>query len=413
MRSLRYLQTLGRALYSRSKGPVQDVTPAPAPLRDPNVIWSPLPSPPEKTQPPPFTGVQAIRELLVKREEPEPPPESKGHIGNTFDQLFLTMSRGNYKPNNKITVMGAGDVGMATVFSLLAKGVTNDISIIDFGENKLKGELMDLQCGSKFLENAKLRASKDIAVSSDSKICVLTPFYKSESGENISDCAQCNAEVLKAVIPQLVKYSPEAIILVAIDPVDVMSYLVWRVSGLPKGRVFGSGTNLYSATFRYLLADRLGLAPSSCHGYIIGENGASSVAVWSGVTVGGVHLKDLNPDIGTDADTEHWQGIHRLVLQSDQEVRELKGSNSWATALSITDICFSILNDANCIRPLSTYIKGEHKIDEEIFMSLPCVVGSSGITDIIRQPLSSTEIQLLRKSAEAIIENQNTIKITQ
>ncbi|XP_063838145.1 L-lactate dehydrogenase B chain-like [Ostrinia nubilalis] len=381
-------------------------------LRDPNIISSPLPTPPSH-KPQPLQCEKGIKEPLVTAIEREPPTDAKSPNGSTFDQLFLTMGRGSYKPNNKITVVGAGDVGVATVFSLLAKGVTNDISMIDFGEDKLRGELMDLQYGSKFLRNAKLRASKDYGISVDSKICVLTPCYESESGQKIGDCTRCNAEVMKAVIPQLLHYSPDAIILVAIEPVDVLAYLAWRVSNLPKGRVFGSGTNLYSATFRYLLADRLGLAPSACHGYIIGENGYSSVPVWSGVTVGGVHLKDLNPDIGTDTDPENWQEIHRQVLQSGQEIRDLKGCNSWASALSITDICSTILNDANCIRPLSTYVKGEHQINEEIFMSLPCVVGSAGITDIIRQPLSCNEIELLHKSAEAIVENRGAIKITQ
>ncbi|RVE53081.1 hypothetical protein evm_002178 [Chilo suppressalis] len=391
-------------LYLRSK---------PKPNMKPH-INSMITSTPQLKELQPHERMQArVEKPIEDHQKSEKSEPKKTEYQSTFDQLFRSLTRTAYRPNNKVSIIGAGDTGMAAVFSLLTKGITNDISIIDFNDEKLKGELMDLQFGSKFLPNVRLRAGKDFAISSDSKICVLAPCCTSVHDDENVDQVQVNAEVLKAVIPQLLKYSPNTILLVAIDPVDMFSYLAWQISELPKGRVIGTGTNLYTATFQYLLADRLGLSPSACHGYIIGENGYSCVPVWSGVTAGGVHLQRLNPDIGTENDPENWAELHRQVLLGEQEVRDHKGGNSWATALSIADICASVLYDKNCVRPLSTYVKGEYNINDEVFLSVPCVVGGAGVTDIVRLPLSPTEITQLQRSADIIKIDQNRMKIVQ
>ncbi|KAE9545992.1 hypothetical protein FO519_010796, partial [Halicephalobus sp. NKZ332] len=149
--------------------------------------------------------------------------------------------------------------------------------------DKLEGEMMDLQHGLAFTRPCVIKASTDYSVSAGSKICVITAGCRQREGESRLSLVQRNVEIFRGIIPQLVKHSPNTLFLVVSNPVDVLTYVTWKLSGLPQARVFGSGTNLDSARFRFLLGEKLNLAPSNCHGWIVGEHGDSSVPVWSGV----------------------------------------------------------------------------------------------------------------------------------
>ena len=142
--------------------------------------------------------------------------------------------------------------------------------------DKLRGEMMDLQHGSAFLKNAKINASTDYSATANSSLCVVTAGARQREGETRLDLVQRNTDIFKGIIPQLVKYSPDTILLIVSNPVDILTYVAWKLSGLPKNRVIGSGTNLDSARFRFLLSQRLNIAPTSCHGWIIGEHGDTS-----------------------------------------------------------------------------------------------------------------------------------------
>lgn len=141
---------------------------------------------------------------------------------------------------------------------------------------KLQGEMLDLQHGSTFMKNAKINASTDYAVTAGSRICIVTAGARQREGESRLDLVQRNTDIMKHLIPQLVKYSPNTIILMVSNPVDILTYVAWKLSGLPRNRVIGSGTNLDSSRFRVYLSQKLGVAPTSCHGWIIGEHGDSS-----------------------------------------------------------------------------------------------------------------------------------------
>ncbi|TNN45331.1 L-lactate dehydrogenase B chain [Liparis tanakae] len=160
-------------------------------------------------------------------------------------------------PRNKVTVVGVGQVGMACAISILLR----------------------------------------------------------QEGESRLNLVQRNVNVFKAIVPQIVKYSPDCTIIVVSNPVDVLTYVTWKLSGLPKHRVIGSGTNLDSARFRYLMAERLGIHASSFNGWVLGEHGDTSVPVWSGANVAGVNLQSLNPDIGTEGDEEQWTATHKAVVE--------------------------------------------------------------------------------------------------
>lgn len=142
--------------------------------------------------------------------------------------------------------------------------------------DKLRGEMLDLQHGSPFLKNAKITASTDFAATANSAICIITAGARQREGETRLNLVQRNTDIFKEIIPKIVKYSPNAILLIVTNPVDVLTYVAWKLSGLPRNRVIGSGTNLDSARFKFLLSQRLNIAPTSCHAWVIGEHGDTS-----------------------------------------------------------------------------------------------------------------------------------------
>lgn len=206
----------------------------------------------------------------------------------------------------KVTVVGVGNVGMACTISLLTKvsfflffslyiytfkiekshfssnlfhalsqNISSDVALVDMQEDKLKGEMLDLQHGSSFLKNAKISGSTDYSVTANSKVCIVTAGARQKEGETRLDLVQRNTDIFKKIIPELVKYSPNTILLIVSNPVDILTYVAWKLSGLPQNQVIGSGTNLDSARFRFLLSEKLNIAPTSCHGWMIGEHGDS------------------------------------------------------------------------------------------------------------------------------------------
>ncbi|NXP10554.1 LDHB dehydrogenase, partial [Thinocorus orbignyianus] len=326
------------------------------------------------------------------------------------EKLIAPLAAEPKVPNNKITVVGVGQVGMAAAISVLGKELCDELALVDVMEDKLKGEMMDLQHGSLFLHTHKIVADKDYAVTANSKIVVVTAGVRQQEGESRLNLVQRNVNVFKHIIPQVVKHSPNCIILVVSNPVDILTYVTWKLSGLPKHRVIGSGCNLDTARFRYLMSERLGIHPSSCHGWILGEHGDSSVAVWSGVNVAGVSLQELNPAMGTDKDAENWKEVHKQVVESAYEVIKLKGYTNWAIGLSIADLCETILKNLCRVHSVSTLVKGMYGVQNDVFLSLPAVLSASGLTSVINQKLKDDEVAQLKKSADTLWNIQKDLK---
>lgn len=250
----------------------------------------------------------------------------------------------------------------------------------------------------------------DFAVTAGSRLCVVTAGARQRTGESRLDLVQRNTDILKGIIPKLVEYSPDTVLLIVSNPVDILTYVAWKLSGLPKSRVIGSGTNLDSSRFRFLMSQRLGIAPTSCHGWIIGEHGDSSVPVWSGVNIAGVRLREINPNVGTDQDPENWKALHKQVVESAYEVIRLKGYTSWAIGLSVASLASAILRNTHNVHAVSTLVQGEHAIENEVFLSLPCVLGSNGVSHIVRQILTPSETEQLHQSANLMNEVQACLK---
>jgi L-lactate dehydrogenase len=322
---------------------------------------------------------------------------------STLAQMLLTsIGDDSHRSSGKVTVVGTGQVGMAAAFAMMTQGVVSELALVDMVEDKLKGEMMDLQHGQAFLRTVKVQASTDYAVSAGSKICVVTAGARQKEGESRLALVQRNVDIFKHIIPNLVKYSPDTILLIVSNPVDILTYVAWKLSGLPHHKVIGSGTMLDSSRFRFLISERLNIAPQSCHGYIIGEHGDSSVAVWSGVNVAGTRLRDISAHIGEPNDPENWEQVHKDVINSAYEIIRLKGYTSWAIGIMLSTLCNAILKNQHMIYTLSTYAKDYHGIGEDVFLSLPVVVGEQGITAVFNQQLHKYEVEKITSSAKTL-----------
>ncbi|XP_021021939.1 L-lactate dehydrogenase A chain-like [Mus caroli] len=312
--------------------------------------------------------------------------DSKSKMATLKDQLIVNLLKEEQAPQNKITVVGVGAVGMACAISILMKDLADELALVDVMEDKLKGEMMDLQHGSLFLKTPKIVSSKDYCVTANSKLVIITAGARQQEGESRLNLVQRNVNIFKFIIPNIVKYSPHCKLLIVSN----------------QNRVIGSGCNLDSARFRYLMGERLGVHAMSCHGWVLGEHGDSSVPVWSGVNVAGVSLKSLNPELGTDADKEQWKEVHKQVVDSAYEVIKLKGYTSWAIGLSVADLAESIMKNLRRVHPISTMIKGLYGINDDVFLSVPCILGQNGISDVVKVTLTPEEEARLKKSADTL-----------
>ena len=324
--------------------------------------------------------------------------------GVTASKLLREVTPDAPSVSSKITVVGAGMVGMAGVFAILTEGVCSDLALIDMSKDKVLGEKMDLMHGQSFFgRRVNVHADSDYGVSKGSKFCVITAGARQNEGETRLDLVQKNVGIFKGIVPNLVKYSPDTIIVVVSNPCDIMAWVTWKISKLLKNKVFSSGTTLDSSRFRYLIGERLGISGHSVHGYIIGEHGDSSVPCWSSVNIGGTRLKDICPTAGDETgDAENWKQVHMDVVQSAYEIIRLKGFTNWGIGLMICKLCETILKNQRTVCTVGTLTDGWNGITEEVFISIPAVIGERGVTHVVNQKLSDAELTKVRDSAKAL-----------
>uniref|UniRef100_A0A671K4W8 L-lactate dehydrogenase n=1 Tax=Sinocyclocheilus anshuiensis TaxID=1608454 RepID=A0A671K4W8_9TELE len=321
-------------------------------------------------------------------------------MASVLQKLITPLSSGPLEPpRSKVTVVGVGQVGMACAVSVLLRELADELALVDVIEDKLKGEMMDLQHGSLFLKTPKIVSGKDYSVTANSRIVVVTAGVRQQEGESRLNLVQRNVNIFKHIIPQIVRYSPNCILIVVSNPVDVLTYVTWKLSGLPKHRVIGSGTNLDSARFRYLMAERLGIHPSSFNGWILGEHGDSS---------GETSQTNIYNVI-------YFECMHKVlprpcVHHSAYEVIRLKGYTNWAIGLSVADLTESFMKNLNRVHPVSTMVKGMYGISDEVYLSLPCVLNSAGVGSVVNMSLTSDEVSQLKKSADMLWHIQKDLK---
>ncbi|KAL9177914.1 hypothetical protein ABFS82_01G091400 [Erythranthe guttata] len=338
-----------------------------------------------------------------------------GPGGLDLSKTFFTPISGGSTPSptkrpTKITVVGVGNVGMAIAQTILTQDLADEITLVDAIENKLRGEVLDLQHAAAFLPRTKIHASVDYADTADSDLCIVTAGARQNPGESRLNLLQRNVALFRHIVPPLAKYSPESIILVVSNPVDVLTYVAWKLSGFPANRVIGSGTNLDSSRFRFLIADHLDVNAQDVQAYIVGEHGDSSVALWSSISVGGVPILSFLKRQQIPYEKETLESIHKEVVQSAYEVIRLKGYTSWAIGYSVASLARSLLRDQRRIHPVSVLAKGLYEIDGgDVFLSLPAQIGLGGVLGVANVHLNDEEAQKLRDSANTILEVQSQL----
>ncbi|KAL2238024.1 UNVERIFIED_CONTAM: L-lactate dehydrogenase A [Sesamum indicum] len=342
---------------------------------------------------------------------------SLGPGGLDLSKAFFAPISGGEPPSatkrpTKITVVGVGNVGMAIAQTILTQDLADELALIDAKEDKLRGEMLDLQHAAAFLPRTKIHASLDYAISANSDLCIVTAGARQNPGESRLNLLQRNVALFKHIVPPLAKYSPDCIIMVVSNPVDVLTYVAWRLSGFPANRVIGSGTNLDSSRFRFLIADHLDVNAQDVQAYIVGEHGDSSVALWSSISVGGVPVLSFLKRQQIAYEKETLENIHKEVVHSAYEVIQLKGYTSWAIGYSVASLAWTLLRDQRKIHPVSILAKGFYDIDGgEVFLSLPAQLGRNGVLGVANVHLTDEEAQQLRNSAKTILEVQSQLEI--
>lgn len=289
---------------------------------------------------------------------------------------------------------------MACVVSILSRGICDEMALVDVVTDKVKGEVWDLQHGACWLANVHVVGGDDFAVSAGSTIVVITAGARQNVGESRLSLCQRNVEIFKKIVPQVAKYSPKAIIIVISNPVDVMTYVAWKLSGFPPERVFGTGTSLDTSRFRHMIGERLGVGPSEVDAFVIGEHGDSSVPVWSSANVSGVPIGDFSRQCELVNFESEFGSIHKKVVEAAMDIIKLKGYTNWGIGLTCAGIVRAILRNERSVHPLSTLIKDLYSLPNEVFVSVPCIISARGIRRAVRMKLSEEESTKFMESAD-------------
>ena len=299
----------------------------------------------------------------------------------------------------KAAVIGCGFVGSATAFTLMQSRLFSELVLLDVNMEKADGEAKDIAHGIPFAGQMKIYAG----TYDDAAIIIITAGANQKPGETRLDLVQKNTAIYQSIIPEIVKRDFGGILLIVSNPVDILTYVALKLSGLPEKRVLGSGTVLDTARLKYALGEHLGVDSRSVHSFIIGEHGDSEIAAWSSTNVSGIPLNDFcemrghfNHDAAMDA-------IAEKVKNSAYEIISKKQATYYGIAMSVKRICECIVRNERSILPVSAMMHGEYGI-EDITLSMPAIVGIGGVETHVPIALSEEEAEKLVESAKKLKE---------
>lgn len=301
---------------------------------------------------------------------------------------------------DKIVIIGAGFVGATSAYALMMNGVAEEIVLVDINQERLEGEVMDLNHGILFVPPVNIRIG-DYSDCKDAHLVIITAGVNQRPGESRMDLLKRNASIFRDIVDQVCKYLGDGIILVVTNPVDVLTYLTLKVSGLPSSRVFGSGTVLDSSRFRFLLSRHCGVDARNVHAYIIGEHGDTEVPVWSLADIAGMPIDSYCIQCGRECACSEKEAIFKEVKDSAYKIISKKGATYYAVGLAVCRIAEAVLRNENSVLTVSTLIEDYYDIND-VCLSLPNLVNEYGASKLLRIPLSDTEAQALKKSADSI-----------
>jgi len=301
---------------------------------------------------------------------------------------------------NRVAVVGMGNVGSSFAYALLLSGLAAEIVVIDVNHAKAEGEAMDLNHAVPFAKPTKIWAGgyEDCA---GATVTVIAAGANQKPGETRLDLVHKNAKIFAEIVPQVVKNNPEGILLIATNPVDVLTYISFKLSGLPPQRVIGSGTILDTARFRYLLSQHFGVDARSVHGFIIGEHGDTEVPVWSMANIAGMRLNDYCRVHKAQCEQKDLDEIFRQTRDAAYEIIQRKGATYYAVAAGLMRIVEAILRDQSTVLSVSSLVQGQFGLCD-VCLSLPTVVNHRGVERVLQLDLSPEEAEKLENSASVL-----------
>ena len=300
----------------------------------------------------------------------------------------------------KISIVGAGFVGATAAYALMNSGVASEICIYDLNMEKALGEVMDLVHGTSFVKPLNIYAG-GISETKNSDIIVITAGAGQKEGETRLDLIDKNYKIFKSFVPEISKLSPEAILLVVSNPVDILAYITYKLSGFPKERVIGSGTVLDTSRLKYVLGKYFNVNNNNIHGYVIGEHGDSEVVTWSRARIGIDEFEHYAKQLGFEWDEEIKRVIEEDVKNAAYEIISRKKATYFAIGLAVTRIVEAILRDENTILTVSSLFEGQYGIND-MYLAIPTVVNRIGAKKVIEIPLDKEEEDKLKKSAQIL-----------
>jgi L-lactate dehydrogenase len=304
------------------------------------------------------------------------------------------------KSKSKVAIIGAGFVGASTAFAMaLGQGVS-EVVLIDVNKEKAIGEALDINHGLCFVGQMAVYAG-DYSDIADCDVIIITAGLNRKPGETRLDLAKKNVSIAKEITENIMKYYTHGVILVVANPVDILTYKIQKWSGLPNGRVFGTGTVLDSSRFRYLLAEKFNVDVKNIHGYIIGEHGDTQLPLWSATHIAGMKIEEYAKEYGDLFNDEVKAAISEQAKVAGATIIKNKGATYYAIAITVNTIVETLLKNQNTIRTVSSVIDGIYGI-KDVAISLPSIINSNGVQRIVEFPLTSDEERLLLQSADAI-----------
>lgn len=305
---------------------------------------------------------------------------------------------------SKVVIVGTGFVGMSYAYALVNQGAVEELVLIDIDHNKAEGEAMDLNHGLAFAPRKMTIRAGDYSECSDAGLVVITAGVNQKDGETRIHLLNRNAQIIKSVVQSIMENGFKGILLVASNPVDILSYVAWKESGLPKSRVIGSGTALDSARLRYEISRYVNIDPRNIHAYILGEHGDSEFVVWSNANIAAKPIMDVI-DTMEEIEFSDLDQIYKDVRDSAYEIIKRKKATYYGIGMALVRITVAIFNNENRIMPISVLNDGEYDIAKDVYIGLPAVINRDGVHHVVHFALSQGEKKKLEKSADILRKN--------
>ena len=302
----------------------------------------------------------------------------------------------------KVVLVGTGFVGMSMAYSMLNRGGVNELVLIDIDKEKTIGEEMDLSHGLPFAPQKMVIKAGDYDECKDAQVVVITAGIAQNPGQTRLELAETNTRIVKSITQNIMDSGFKGVIIVASNPVDLMTYVVAQVSGLPKNKVIGTGTVLDTARLRYIMSDYLKVSSKNIHAYIMGEHGDSSFVPWNHAYVGCKKIKDVMKD--NNHPMEDLEKIHKDVVNAAYEIINKKKATYYGIGMSLSKLVKAVLDNENTILTVSTYLKDGEYGQNDIYIGVPSVINSNGVRELLNLELTEQEQEKLNNSCRIIKE---------